>query len=111
VTLTFTFTLTLTLTPRATVHPWVNLHLSHQILHRTLGSRYALLIKYAAPKAMVHLTQQTLGSARSIGPRHTLAIKYTDLKGRRTPQSANSRRLTHNLVHLALGIYILLMKS
>jgi len=69
--------------------------LSHQILHRTLGSRYALLIKYIAPKAMVHLTQQILGPALSIGPRHTLVIKYTDLKGQGTPQSANSRRFTH----------------
>ena len=86
--MTLTLTLTLTLTPRARVHPWAMVHLSHQsqgtpsqqiigplwpeythrakirlshqILQHTLGSRYTLLIKYTTPKAMVHLTQQIL---------------------------------------------------
>jgi len=55
-------------------------HLSHQILHRSLGSRYTLLIKYTAPKATVHLTQQILTQLSPPTPKYSLLISYTHLR-------------------------------
>jgi len=51
----------------------------------------------------VHLSQQILGPARSIDPRHTLVIKYTDLKGQGTPESANS---PSSLLHSPLRVKV-----
>ena len=96
-------------------------------LVRREGCRVNNILGLSTVHRLIHLTQQILGPARSIGPRHTLVSKYTDLKGQETPQSANSKPSsvqvmvhlvskfstvqTHNSVHLALGLYILLIKS